>query len=168
MGARNLTELPVKLIQAQIQNNIAAALADVRTDRSDSLVNVETPPNQSYFIYAGAKGYRAPAVFTVPQDIDFKLTRGQNFVDATMKIIVSVAIEDRNQNNLNYKAWRYLDAFHNLLQGIELVDANSKIKIVISVMHARYSADENDKTDNSQVFRKEVAFDCDVEIYESL
>lgn len=168
MSTRNLTEIPTTLIQAQIQNNIAATLAALHLDRGDSAVNLDVPPTASYFTYAGSKAYRAPAVFTVPQGIDFKLVRGQNFVDATLSMIVSIVCEDRNQNNLSLKAWRYMDALHELLQGIELQDAGSKVKIVISVTNARFSSDQSEKTDMDIVFRKEVALDCGIEVYQEL
>lgn len=168
MSARNIVESPRKMILAQIKTNIAAALAAVRTDRDDPIVNTELPPDQSYFTFSGAKAYRKPAIFVVAQEVDFKLDRGQNFIDGTIRFIVSVVVEEKNQTLLTVKADRYLDALHSLLQGIEIVDEDNKTKIVISVMKARFSEDFAEKPDVGMQFTKEVAFDCDVEIYQQL
>lgn len=167
MSARNIVESARNMIIANIKAGIPAALAAVRTERGNS-VGTEIPPDQSYFIYSPAKAYRRPGIFVVAQEVDFKLDRGQNMIDATIRFIVSVAIEERLQELLTIKADRYMDALHSLLQGIELVDSTLKTKIVISVMKARFSEDFSEKVETGVQFTKEVAFDCDVEIYQQL
>jgi hypothetical protein len=165
MSARNIVRTATNLIIAQIQNNIAASLTDVHVDEGDNIVSTQIPLLESYFYY-NAQVYRAPGVFVIPQSVDFKLSRGQNFLCATASYLISIVIEERKASLMNLKAWQYQDALHECLHGIELV--SGKVKIVILVNRARFSADSSDKSDGADVFRKEVAFDCDVEIYEQL
>lgn len=165
MSARNIVREATALIITQIQNNIAAALSDTHTDEGDSKVSCSIPSTQSYFYYQ-AQGYRAPAVFVIPDSVDFHLDRGQNFVSATIPFLISIVAEDRKGDLLALKAWQYQDALHECLQGIQL--AGGKVKIVILVKRARFSTDSTFKQDGSDSFRKEVALDCDVEIYEQL
>lgn len=172
MSARNLTELPTDLVSNFIQANISASLAAMRAERTvdgnNTLVNVEPPPSESYFIYSKAKAYRAPAIFTVPQGFKFKLTRGQNHVNGTLAMIVSAVVEDRDATKLSRKAWRYLDVLHELMQGTVLEDTNDRVRCTVNVTDARYSSDLAMKDNMGDIFRKEVALDLDIEVYQEL
>lgn len=165
MSARNIVRKSVNLIIAQIQANITQCLADTHADQGDSTVNCDTPLLKSYFSYP-AQAYRAPAVFVIPNSVDFRLDRGANFMTQTVKMLISVVVEDKRDFLLNLKAWQYQDALHECLQGQELV--GGKIKAVVLITGARFSSQASDKSDGADIFRKEVALDCDVEIYESL
>lgn len=168
MGARNITESPTNLIIAQIQNNIVQALNDVNTQRGDSSVNLTAPSTQSYFYYSPAINFKAPGIFVLARSVDFSLTRGQNFVDAVGDFMVAAIIEERTPERLAVSGWRYQDALHSLLHGIELFDSINDVQIIMKVKKARYSGTDQIGDETSKTFRKEIALDLDVEIYENL
>lgn len=172
MSARWLAEQTVGLIQSEIKANIATALADVRAQRADGMVSTEPPPSQSYFVYGGAKGYKAPAIFTVIDSMDMQNeSRGSNFICAQAAVIVSVVVEDRTQTLLNYKCWRYQAALHNVLHLASLTSTDSKVRLESRVERVLFGPEFSDAVDKDVppgVFRKEVALHLVVEHFENL
>jgi hypothetical protein len=170
MASRRLAEITVKLIEAHIKANIATALAEVRTDRADAAVTTEVP--KSYFKYELAEGYRAPAVFTICDSIQSRNVEKQaNFLACMATVRVSVIVEDRLKDSLVVKSWRYQAALHKLLHLVDLISADSKVKIVSKVEEILFSPEFTDTKDPSapqSVFRKEVLLLLNVEHYENL
>jgi hypothetical protein len=166
MASRKLAEVATNLIIARIKSEIAAALADVRTDRVDGKVSTEVPRN--YFIYEKAIGFQAPAVFVICQEMDFrKAERGANHINAVSRFGVSVLIEDIDCDRLTIKAWRYQAALHKILDQTHLDDVDETMKIVVKVNNASFSPVFTNAGESPNNFRKEVVLNCDVEHYES-
>jgi hypothetical protein len=164
-----LVEIAVDLMEAHIKSNIAAALAEVRTDRADGYVTTEVP--RDYFIYSPAQAYQTPAVFIIPEQIDFRKDRGQNHVNATAQINVAVVVEDQLSDKLAVKAWRYQAALYQLLDQKPLTTVDGALKIVIVVKRAEFTEEYTDSTKKGQIsapWRKGVLLNCDVEVYEEL
>ena len=172
MGARWLSEQTVGLLQTAIKSGMPAALAAVRAQRADALVTTEAPGSESYFIYEGAKAYRCPAIFTVIDSTDIlNKDNGANYIAARSRVIVSVVVEDRKQDLLVKKAWRYQSALHSILHLASLTSSDSRVRIeskVERVLFGREFSDAEDKDIPSGVFRKEVALHLEVEHHESL
>lgn len=167
--SRRLVEVAVELIQSFIQANIATALADVRTDRADAYVSTEPP--RDYFIYSPSKAYQTPAVFIIPQSIDFKKDRGANHVNATARINVAVVVEDQLSDKLAIKAWRYQAALHELLDQKPLTTSDGAFKIVVVIKRAEFSEEYTESTKKGQpsaAWRKGVLLECETEIFEQL
>ncbi len=165
MSSVNLTELAVTTIIDYLKTSMPTALADVRTERMDPSVNTEIP--KEYFNYAPAHGFRCPAISVIADNIDFHLERGQNFVSAIIAGVCSVCIEDKTQDNLTKKSWRYQDALFSTLNRQHFEVDN--VKFIIKVIRARYSNDGIMKNDgvSQSVFQKEVALDLEIEIYQN-
>jgi hypothetical protein len=172
MSARWLSEQTVLLIQKEIKNNIVTALGDVRAERSDFLVTTEPPPTQSYFYYEGAKGYRCPAIFTIIDSMDMMNSeRAANYINAQARVIVSVVIEDRKQDLLNIKCWRYQSALHQILHLASLTSDDGRVRLECRVARVLFGREFSDALNNdvpAGVFRKEVALHLDVDHYENL
>lgn len=169
MSARNIAESTVTLIRDEIKSKIAGALSDLRIERGDAAVSTEPPPTQSYFIYEGAKAYKAPAIFVILDNIDHRLNQGQNFICSLCKVNVSVVVEDRDKTALTTKAWRYQDALHFILSRAQLESANKDVRLVIKVVKETFSPTYSDTKDSQaaqSIFRKEVLLECEVEHYE--
>lgn len=168
MSARKLTEGTVNLLTDCIKTNIAAALTAVQADSDHS---VTTEPPKTYFIYAGAVGFRTPAVFVIADDMDFKQQERQaNFINAMLRVNVTILVEDRNSELLTRRCWRYQSALHSVLDETQLTSSDNKLKIVSVVRRASYSPTYSktvDKNSPEAVFRKEVLIECDVEHYEN-
>lgn len=165
----HLVEIAVDLIETQIKNNIAAALLEVRTQRADAYVTTETP--KSYFNYQPSKAYATPAVFIIPENIDFKKDRGANHVNATAKINVAVIVEDQSSDKLVARAWRYQAALYSLLDQVPLTTADNTFKIVVIVKRAEFTEEYSDSTRKGQpaaAWRKGVLLECEVEMFEEL
>ncbi len=166
----SITESSIKLVQKHLQDNIATALANLRSERNDPKVSSEPPKKDSYFIYERAVGYQPPAVFTIADDVDFQNSAGPNTVLAVVKARVSVVVEDILQDNLTVKAWRYQDALYALLNKTVLVSANEGVKIVVVVQGATFSpvfTQDTDVKSARNTFRKEVVLNCDLNHFES-
>jgi hypothetical protein len=170
MSSRQLAETTVNLIEAKIKADIEAVLAELRTDRADAKVSTEAP--RSYFKYAGPKGYRVPAVFTICDSMDMhNIDKASNAITATARVMVSVLIEDRLKELLVVKAWRYQAALHKILHETTLTSVDSRVKLVCKVESMHFSPEFSETVDEknpSAVFRKEVAIECEVEHYEKL
>lgn len=168
MGSNNLSEIAVDLIIDHIRQNIAAALADVRSDRADPIVNTEVP--QSYFIFPKPWGYRTPAVFVIAENIDFKLDRGQNHINAMIRMNVGVLVEEKDLERLTIKTYRYQAALHKLLNETRLTNTSGSVVYIVKVTRAEYSpiyTNAQAPNDVQGVFRKEVRLECEVEDYEN-
>jgi hypothetical protein len=165
MTAVNLTESAVYALLSLVQTNIQSALVAVSADRSDQ--SVATEPPKTFFAYAPVQGYRCPAVVIVADSIDFMLDRGQNSIDAQVKCLASVTVEDRTLELLQKKAWRYMDALYQVLNRAQVVSGNRKF--ISTITAARYSNDSVFKDDGTSqsVFRKEVVLDLTVENYQN-
>lgn len=161
-----LVEKASQMIKNCIETNIAAALQLVRNDHTDQLVN--TNPPQAYFFYETSKALRTPAVFIIADSMDFKLEeRMANHINAETFFKISVVIEDRAEDYLTIKAWRYQAALHHVLNQTEIEDTTANVKIVITVREARFSPVFTDSGTQPNNFRKEVSLDCKVEHYEN-
>lgn len=168
--AHKLTEATVTLIQDHIKANIAGSLAAIRSDTPDDKVTTEPP--KSYFLYPKAKGYRTPAVFIIAEEFDFKVQeRGANYISGSVRINVSVLLEDRNRDLLTIRCWRYQSALHQLLSQTQLTTSDNALKIITIVTRARYSPlYSNVKNEDAPeaIFRKEVLLELEVDHYENL
>jgi hypothetical protein len=164
----NLSEITRDLVQTQIKNTIAQSLAEVRSLRDDPSVSTEPP--KSYFIYAPAAGYRAPAIFTIVDRMSFKqFDDGANSIVANVFINVVALVEDRDLNHLTIKADRYMTALHQSLNEITIVDPNNLVRIWIKVIDGVFSEIYAPKRDTPEgTFRKEVHLTCNVLHYEGL
>jgi len=165
-----LVETDVDLIQAQIKNNIAAALAAVRSQRNDPVVTTEPP--RDYYIYPKPKGYRTPAVFIIPDRLEFmKHERGANHINAVSRINITVLIEDKHADLIAIKAWRYQAALHEVLDQVSLTSSDERVKITVVVTNAAFSplySNTDDPSAPNAVFRKEISLECEVQHYETL
>lgn len=164
-----LTEKTVEMVEKIIRDNIATALQEVSTDRVDNLVSLETP--YSYFRFPNAIGLRAPAIFTIAEDMDFRLQQGQNFISATTKISVAVICEDKDHFLLTQKVWRYQAALTKVLWNTEALSSDNRVKIICKVVRNTFSSifpRDRREDDPDEVFRKEVVVDLEVEHYENI
>lgn len=169
MGSYRLAESTVGLIEAQIKTNIAGALSSVRTYRNDALVTLESP--KEYFRYEQpAYVYQPPAIFTILKSQDIRSQQmGSNHINSLCDVFVAIVIQDRNQNNLVTKSWRYQAALMQLLHEVTLTSSDSSVKLFCKVQTCEFSQSINIKdqkaTDN--VFRKEVSLRLQVEHIEN-
>ena len=164
MSAQNVYDSTVDNIIKHIQDNIEACLSEIRTDRPDGKVTTEKPVD--YFIYSDAIAYKTPAIFVVANNADFRLSKGQNHINANVLVYVSAVVEDRNQRLLTLKTFRYHDALHKCLDRVQLVDSLNRVKNVVRVVSSDLSDAKKMSTTDS-VFRKEVMLTLEVEHYES-
>lgn len=162
----NITEQVVMDIKDYIKSNIASALVDVRTDR-DSSVNTEVP--KEYFIASQMHAFRTPAIFIIADNVEFNNDQGPNYIDATLKIIVSVVVEEKDLEKLAKKSWRYQDALFKLLN--QTTFGNESGAVVKYMFNTRvnniyFSEDFSfkDEGDSLSVFNKEVALELSVEL----
>lgn len=166
MPAPRLAEASVTLTRDYIRSNISAALSAVRSDRADSAVTTEAPTSASYFIYKKAKAYKAPAIFIICEDFDFKITEhAANFIEAVAKVNVSVVVEDRNAELLTIKCWRYQSALHQLLAQQPLVSTDGKVKLTVIVKKEMFSelySTLKNADSPEAAFRKEVLLECEI------
>lgn len=169
MSSRRLAEETVSLIEAHIKANIAAALANVRTERADAKVSTEVP--KSYFRFAEPLGYRTPAVFTICQGMTTQEAEGANFVKLQADVLVSALVEDRTKDTLLLKTWRYQAALHKILHLTHLTSSDNKVKLICKVTRINFSPEFSDTKDGNapqSVFRKEVSLELEVEHSEQL
>ena len=169
MSALWLIEKTVELVENTVRNNIAAALAEVSTDRADNLVSLETP--YSYFRFPSARAFRAPAVFTIAEELDFRLPQGQNFIGASARISVAIICEDKDHFLLTQKVWRYQAALTKVLWNTAVLSSDNRVKIVCKVVRNTFSSifpRDRREDDSEEVFRKEVVCDLEVEHYENI
>lgn len=162
-----LLEGTVTLIQSYIQANIGAALDAISSNGFNTDVDVTLENPASYFIYEKPQGYRLPAVFVMSDNFDFKTKENaSNFINATAPINVSIEIEDKTQDLVTYKAWRYQSALYSVLNGTQILSGDSNLKLIVWVYKMLQSALYNPKDvegeSGSASFRKEVVLQCEV------
>lgn len=168
-GAYQLAELAVDLIEAQIKGNIVQALTNVRTARQDPSVTTEPP--REYFQYETAHVYRAPAVFTIIQEMDIRDDRMQpNHLNAADRIVVAVVVEDRLKRLVIAKAWRYQAAMMQCLHQVSLTTADGTLRLFSRVTRCSFSGIINLKDEKAPdaVFRQEMSLLLNVEHVENL
>jgi len=164
MASQNILESTVFAIQDQIKNNIATYLGEVRVDRNDGKITTEIPAD--YFIYDNAIAYKTPAIFTVVDSVDFQLSRGQNHINALIRVYVSCVVEDRNQRLLTLKIFRYQDALHKCLDRQHLI--NGDVQNIVKVTRTDISSSQaKQMSSTDSVFRKEIMMTLEVEHLES-
>lgn len=165
-----LAETIVDLIQTQIQDNIVAALQEVRLLHHDASVTLEPP--QEYFIWEQpAHVYRAPAIFTILQDQDIQdQAKNPNHINSFCLGYVAAVLQDRLQRSLVIKSWRYQAALMKLLHQVSLTNSDSTVKLFIRVQNCVFSGVVNLKNPNTPetVFRKEVSLKLHIEHIENL
>lgn len=169
MSSNNLAEITANLIEDKIKSEIALALTDIRSDRADAEVSTELP--RSYFQYGSAQTYRCPAVFVVPEDIDFDKDAGANYINAVIRLRVAVIVEDKNLRLLSIKSWRYQAALNKILNQQQLVSIDNKVKVTTIIRSARFSPEftlAQTKGDPQGMFQKEVSLEIDCRHRESL
>lgn len=168
-GAYNGAELAVDLIEAQIKANILQALANVRAERQDPIVTTEPP--REYFQYPTAHVYRAPAIFTIIQDMDFREnTINPNHINALHRIVVAAVVEDRKQSLVVKKAWRYQSALMQCLHQVTLTSGDGSLRLFSRVNRCSFSGLINLKDPKAAdaVFRQEMSLQLQVDHIESL
>lgn len=168
MGYRYLAEGAVTLITDYIKANIATALDTVGSAVGTPQVSLENP--KSYFIYEQPQAYECPAVFVICDDIDFKIQdRKSNFINADDSIKVSIAVEDQDEEQLTYKAWRYQSALHSVLDESTITSSDNKLVLKCVVYRNRFSQIYLRQEDRGPIgkFRKEVMLECTVTHFEN-
>lgn len=161
-----LTEGATQLIMDCVRANIAAALDVVSAQAGLPKVSTENP--RSYFIWAKPQGYQLPAIFVISDDLDFKIEeRKANCINGQSRFTVSVLVEDQNEDDITYKAWRYQSALHYVLDGTKIVSTDGSLAIKIVVYHHRFSPVFSQDGVPGGQFRKEVVLMCNVEHIES-
>jgi len=161
-----LSEFTRDLVVEHIKANINTALADVRADRPDAIVTTEPP--RSYFIYDGANTYQCPAVFTVVESMSIPDEQtGNNFVDAILKMFVSVVVEDRDARLLTIKTERYQSALFQLLHRIPLEDQPKNLKIYTRVLGVAFSPLYTKNKEGEGIFRKEASIELEIKHWEN-
>lgn len=167
-----LVESDVYLIKNYLSSNMAASLLQVAAAHSTTYPVVTVDPPADYFTYQRARAYRTPAVFVIPERMDFKKReRGQNHINAETRLNVTVVIEDKDAERIYLKAYRYQAALVGLLDQASLTSTDGKVKIVIVIENAQFSplySDAKSPDDPRAIFRKEVSVELAVQHYESL
>lgn len=164
-----LAETTVSLIEERIKSEISQALANVRQERNDPIVTTYTP--LEYFQYEKAQGYRAPAIFTIIKDQDFRdQTMGANHINAMCEVMVAVVVEDRTESRIVKKAWRYQAALAQILHETSLTNSDGSVRLFSRVQNCQFSGVVSLKDEKSpdNVFRKEVSLRLQVEHIENL
>lgn len=168
MSYRKLSEGTRSLMIDYLKANLPAALDVVGANVGDPQMQLDNP--RAYFIYPKPAGYELPAVFTIVDDFDFRITEKKaNFINAKVKVNVSVEVEDQDAEILTYKADRYLSALHSVLDEADIVSGDSKLALTVIVYHARYSPVymRPEGSGDGGKFRKEVLLECEVEHVEN-
>lgn len=169
MGAYYGIEIAVDLIQTQIQNKIATALSNLRTQINNPIVTTEVP--REYFIYPTANVYRPPAIFTIFESQKvINVTSDGNFINAQDHIAVVAVVEDRLERLLTIKAWRYQAALMQCLHLVSLTNSDGTLRLFTKVDISEFSHIVSVQGKNTQdlIFRKEVALHLNVDHIESL
>jgi hypothetical protein len=167
MSSHRLIEESINLMITYLTANMPTALSEVSVDWADNKVPLNPPT--AYFNYE-ASGYRPPCIFVIGESTNFRLgEKGANFITAVSRINVSALIQTDKNPNLTTMAYRYQAALHKLLNNKILDSSDSKVRIVVKVERAEFSATFTNAGKGEQgMFRKEVVLQCDVEHYENL
>ena len=169
MGAYQLAEITVGLIESAVRQNIATTLATLRVDRNNPIVTTEPP--REYFQYESAHVYRAPAIFTIIKNMDIRdSVKNANYINSLCEVIVACVVEDRLERLVTVKAWRYQAALMPILHQVTLTNSDHTVKLFSRVQNCEFSGIINLKNENAPdaVFRKEVSLRLQVEHAENL
>lgn len=177
MSARHLTEWAVDLVTTRIKDYIEAALSNTADAAPPGapVVSIEKP--REYFIYPRAIGYRTPCVFVIADRIDFqKREKGSNYINANVRVNVTVLIEDKDADRITRKAYRYQSALQSVLDQVQLLSSDlepsdTSLKIVSVVQNAAFSplySNTDDPNAPGAVYRKEVSLELDCYTYEQV
>lgn len=178
IGPRHLTEWAVDLVINQIKNNILNDLIGVNLSAHPPGAPVTTfEAPRDYYTYPRAMGYRTPACFVIADRIDFqKREKGANYINANIRLNVTVLIEDKDADRITRKAYRYQAALQSVLDQAQLLSSDlepsdTKLKIVVVVQNAAFSplySNTEDPTAPGSVYRKEVSLELDCYAYEQV
>lgn len=167
----HLIESATDLILAELKAKIGPTLEAMR-----SVANLEknrglpTPPFQEYFIARNIKAMRAPAVFVIADEIDFKKDRGANFITATASFQIAAVVEAQIMEDAARICFRYQAALQKILDNASLTTADQALRIVCIVRTGKFT-EEYDPSEKpgttSAVWRKGVLLRVDVELYEA-
>lgn len=163
MNPTNITEKTSYALIDHIKNNIESVLQDILLER-DNKVNLEKP--KEYFAWEVAKAFKCPAIFVICQNVDLRLDKGQNHVNALMDYAISVVVEEKTEELLQRKCWRYQDALTTLFANQTLLVDSNNILLKTKVRSIYFSEQFSEKREDL-IFRKEVALDLGVEHYEN-
>lgn len=172
MSARHLTEWAVDLVTTQIKDNIETELQLIlgALPPNAPVVSVEKP--RDYFTYPRAIGYRTPCVFVIADRIDFqKREKGANYINANIRLNVSILVEDKDADRITRKAYRYQAALQSVLDQVQLESGDGALKIVVVVQNAAFSplySNTDDPNAPGAVYRKEVSLELDCYTYEQV
>lgn len=173
--SRHLTEWTVNLVTEQIKNNIQGVLVGVNLVLGNNEPLMGEPlmsfePPRDYYTYPKAMGYRTPAVFVIADRIDFqKREKAANYINANIRLNVSVLIEDKDADRITRKAYRYQSALHEVLDQVQLFSGDGALKITVVVQNAAFSplySNTDDPSAPGSVYRKEVSLELDCYAYE--
>ena len=158
----DLVEYLTDNIISYIDDNIGPYLDRMYLDR-DNQVTMENP--KDYFNYEDPIGYRLPAIIVLPREIDYRLSRGPNSINALIQFYVCCIVEDNKANLLQRKCFRYQDALKHILH-LAVIE-NSNQKNILKVTHASFSSTAARQTEVDSLFRKEVLLTLEVEHFEN-
>jgi len=164
MGAVSISESTVYGIMNYLKTNLPTCLSDLNQERDDNKASVEAP--KSYFPWEVAHAYRCPAIFVIDQDVDMRLEAGSNFIQASHDLIVSAVLEDRTEELLQKKCWRYQDAIYACLNNVSIILEDSNVLLKPKIRRFYFSEQFSEKGEQLN-FRKEVAAQLEVEHYEN-
>lgn len=169
MGAYYGPEIATRLIEAQIKATIAQNLANVRAARDNAVVTTEPP--REYFIYHTSNVYRAPGIFTIFENQKITNTSSNgNHINAKDYLTVACVIEDRLEELLTIKAWRYQAALMQSLHQVILTNNDQSLKLFILVDECIFTDPValTGQEGRDQIFRKEVGLRLVVDHIENL
>ena len=169
MGAYYGAETATYLIQDHIKTTIATNLANVRAERDNAVVTTEPP--REYFIYHTSNVYRAPAVFTIFESQKITNTESNgNHINAKDYVTVAVVVQDRLENLLTIKCWRYQAALMQSLHQVILTNGDSSVKLFLRVDECIFTETVSltGTEGKEQMFRKEVGLKLIVDHIENL
>lgn len=172
MSNRHLTEWAVDLVTDQIKSTIESELVGVQTVLPPGAPVLSIEPPRDYFTFPRAVGYRTPAVFVIADRIDFqKREKQSNFINANVRLNVTVLIEDKDADRITRKAYRYQSALQSVLDEVQLVSPDGDLKIVVVVTNAAFSplySTTDDPNAPGAVYRKEISLELDCFTFEQV
>jgi hypothetical protein len=171
MSAPRLLEATEQLVTDAIKQNIASAIADVRTENptgstpQNRQVNVILP--QTYFNYVDATDYKLPAVFVIGRTFNSNQSKNAaNFISGQALVQCSVIVEDRTSMACNTQAYRYSSAIYGILEQANLSTSDERVKCFVRVSRVENSdlfTKSSNKSLSESIFRKEIAFYLEVD-----
>lgn len=170
MNAAQLSERARALIITQIQTNISAELAAIRTDRADNSISTEAPGTSSYFIFAHAITYQTPAIFIVVDSGEVLDSReNTNYVNINWKLFVTVTVSSQTEASVTVKSERYLAALFKILHETDIKDATHNVHLYLVCKRFEFGRlyTKSRKSENMADFYKEVGIELEVKHWEN-